>query len=206
MRLNRDHSGNPGLEDAGLLARDVGERDAQLVGVIHRDRHDHVERRPRDNVGGVEPAAETDFQDDGVGRMLGEGQEGGGRRDLEIGDRVAGIDALRMLQAIDQLPLGNRACLAVGTGKLDALVEAHEMRRGVDVHALAGGLQHGFQKGCERALAVGAGDVNHRRQAILRIAELGQQRLDTAERKVDQPRMQRLEFGQDVFACAHGYS
>ena len=109
-------------------------------------------------------------------------------------------------QAIDQLALGDRARLAVGAGKLDALVEAHEMRRGVDVHALAGGLQHRLQEGRERALAVGAGDVDHRRQAVLRVAELGEQRLDAAERQVDQPRMQRLELGQQLVARAHGYS
>ena len=63
-------------------------------------------------------------------------------------------------------PIGAR--LAVGAGERDALVEAHEMRRGVDVDALAGGLEHRLQVGGDRALAVGAGDVDDRRQPRVR--------------------------------------
>ena len=94
---------------------------------------------------------------------------------------IAGVDALALRQAAPPArlsPIGAR--LAVGPGELDALVEAHQMRRGVDVHALAGRLQHRLEEGRHRPLAVGAGDMDDRRQAILRIAELGQQRLDAA--------------------------
>ena len=83
---------------------------------------------------------------------------------------------------IDELGLADGACLAVGAGELDALAEAHQMRRGVDVHALARRLQHGLEIGDGRALAVGAGDVDDGRQAVLGVAELAQQALDAAER------------------------
>ena len=115
----------------------------------------------------------------------------------------ARIDALRLAQPLDQLVLADGLRLAVGAGEGDALMEAHQVRRGVDVHALAGGLQHGLEEGRHRALAVGAGDVDDRRQALLGMAELGQQRLDAAERQVDQPRVQRLQLGQNVIARGH---
>ena len=67
----------------------------ELVLVVERDGRDDREGRPRDDVGGVEAAAEAHLQDHRVGGMLGEGQEGGGGRDLEEGDGVAGIGALR---------------------------------------------------------------------------------------------------------------
>ena len=87
---------------------------------------------------------------------------------------------------------------------LDALVEAHQMRRRIDVDALAGRLQHCLEQRGGGTLAVGAGDVDDGRQAVLRIAELGEQRLDAAKRQVDAPRMQRLQFGQKLVTCAHG--
>jgi hypothetical protein len=53
----------------------------------------------------------------------------------------------------------------------DALVKAHQMRRGVDLDPLSRRLQHGAQEGERRALAVGAGDMDHRCQPLFRMAE-----------------------------------
>ncbi len=52
------------------------------------------------------------------------------------------------------------------------------MRRGVDVHDEARSLQDRAHEGDGRALAVGAGDVDRRRQALLRRAEALEQALD----------------------------
>ena len=60
------------------------------------------------------------------------------------------------------------------------------------------GLEHRLQVGGDRALAVGAGDVDDRRQRSCGIAELRQQPLDAAERQVDQLRMQRLHLGEEL--------
>ncbi len=89
------------------------------------------------------------------------------------------------------------------TGELDALVEADEVRRGVDVGPLARRLQHGLEERGGGALAVGAGNMNDRRETLLRVAQLGEQRLDAAERKVDQPRVQLSQLGQELVARAH---
>src|SRR3546814_2322991 len=54
-----------------------------------------------------------------------------GRGDLEKGDRPAGIDPLAALQQRDQLLVADQLA-----GQPDTLVEAHQMRRGVGVHAI----------------------------------------------------------------------
>ena len=57
-------------------------------------------------------------------------------------------------------------------------MEVEEMGRGIDVHALAKGLGHGAQERDQRALAVGAGHMNHGRQMLLGMAKCGEQVLD----------------------------
>ena len=49
----------------------------------------------------------------------------------------------------------------------------------------AGGLQRGAQEGQRRALAVGSGDVNGRRQGQIGPAHRLQQALDAPQRKID---------------------
>ena len=77
--------------------------------------------------------------------------------------------------------------------KADPFMEAHKVRRGIDVHPLAGGFQHGPQIGNDRALAVGAGDVHHRRQLVLGMVEAVQQALHPLERQIDQLRVKLPE-------------
>ena len=84
-----------------------------------------------------------------------------------------------------------------GGAKPKALVEAHQMRRGIDMHALARRFQDRAQEGDGRALAVGAGDVDHRRQFLLRMTRARQQPLDAVERQVDPLGMQRGEPRDD---------
>ena len=57
-------------------------------------------------------------------------------------------------------------------------MKAHQMRRdmGVDREALR--FQHGAAEGTGRALAIGAGDMDHGRQLQLRIAQVMQQPQD----------------------------
>jgi len=65
------------------------------------------------------------------------------------------------------------------------------MRRRVDVHARAAGLEHGAQIGADRTLAVGSGDVKHGRQFSFRMSEGGEQALDPFQHQVDAFGMQR---------------
>ena len=61
------------------------------------------------------------------------------------------------------------------------------------MHALARGLEDRAHERDGRALAVGAGDVDDRRQPPLRMAERGEQPLDAAERQIDALGMQRQQ-------------
>ena len=59
------------------------------------------------------------------------------------------------------------------------------------MHAFSGGFEDRAHEGDGRALAVGAGDVDHRRQLALGMIERGQQPLDAIERQIDAFGMQR---------------
>ena len=151
------------LGDAGFLGGD-------LLAACRRGRLD--DRWPSwampqtsgrfDDVGRVEPAAEPDLDDAGVGGGAGEGEEGGGGGRLEEADlhAVGGVERLGeqggQRVVLDQLP-----------GEADALVEADQMGAGVDMGAEPGRLDRGAQEGAGRALAVGAGDMEDRRQRAL---------------------------------------
>ena len=50
------------------------------------------------------------------------------------------------------------------------------------------------RKGGDGALAVGAGDMDHRRQPVLRIAERVEQPGDPVERQIEALRMQRQQL------------
>ena len=79
-------------------AGDRGQRVAQQLAMIERDRGDRARRRPFDHVGGVAAAAEPHFQHAQVGRRRGEQVEGDGGDHLEHGDRRTGVHPLHMLQ------------------------------------------------------------------------------------------------------------
>jgi len=61
------------------------------------------------------------------------------------------------------------------------------------MNALAQGLRDGAHEGDQRSLAVGPGDVDHRRQTALRMVKCCEQTLDASKRQVDRLRVQRLE-------------
>ena len=82
----------------------------------------------RDDVGGVEIAAEPDFQNDRIGLNLRECQERGGRRHLEECDGIAGVRALHALEQGCQMILRDRSCNTIGAGNRDPLVETNQMR------------------------------------------------------------------------------
>ena len=65
--------------------------------------------------------------------------------------------------------------------------------------ALARGFGHGSDEGAGAAFAVGARDVNYRRQAMFGMAEAGEQNAEAVKAEVDQPGMQALEAGSDLF-------
>ena len=100
--LAADDAGHARLEDACLLTGDGRKRVAEKRDVIDGDRRDRRGKRLVDHIGRVEPAAKAGFQEQQIGRRLGEGKEGRGGGDLEQGDQLTVIGGLGPGEAIDQ--------------------------------------------------------------------------------------------------------
>src|SRR5262249_2709305 len=62
-------------------------------------------------------------------------------------------------------------CSAARPAEAKTFIEAHQMRRGVDVHIAARGFENSAHECDHRALAIGATDVNERWQAPLGMVE-----------------------------------
>ena len=185
-------------ENPGLLAGDFAERVAEKRLMVEIDRRHHGGEGRFHDIGGVETAAEPDFDDGVVGGRFGEGEIGGAGRRLKIGEHVVAHRRIDAPQRVDQRRVGN-----LFAGDDNALVEAHQMRGGVDVYGMSGGLKDRAQEGDGRALAVGAGDMKERRQRLLRIAETGQRRLDAVERQIDDDWAPVRNLGEHGFNVAH---
>ena len=107
------------LDDGGLFAGDGGQRAAKEFHVIHADRRDDDSDRPVDDVGGVEPSAETGFQQHDIGLMLREQTKRRRGLHLENRDGIARIDLFAVLQHPAQLgitqPGGHRPSRRCGS-------------------------------------------------------------------------------------------
>src|SRR5579883_1643575 len=77
----------------------------------------------------------------------------------------------------------------------------------MDMDAQALRLQHGAAKGAGRPLAIGAGDMDHRRQFQMRVAQIAQKAQHPVQRQVDLLGMQRQQARQHRIAaggCGEG--
>ena len=79
---------------------------------------------------------------------------------------------------------------AARAAEAKAFVDPHQVGRGIDVDAQVGGFQNRAQIRDGRTLAIGAGDVNHRRQLAFGMIDQLQQPLHPLEIEIDTPRMQ----------------
>ncbi len=126
-----DDRGATAAENAGLLAPDAVEVVAEPVLVIEID-GGHDRGIGVDDVDGIEPPAEADFEQRDVEPGLGEKHQRGERAVFEIGQRDIAARSLDALEDVDQRSVAD--VLAVDA---HALVVAEEMRRGVRADALA---------------------------------------------------------------------
>ena len=142
--------------------------------MIHRDRHDQRYGGLLDDVGGIEASTEAHFHHAGIRRMGGKQQETDSRENLKDRDRLTGIgignaaDGLGESFVIDEFT-------TLSPAHPVALVPVDQVRRGVDVDGMPRCFKQRTTESRSRTLAVGAGDVNDRRQMILRIMQSGQQ-------------------------------
>jgi hypothetical protein len=126
-----------GFRDAGLLRRDLLQRVAEERLVIEAEAGDAADQRSVDDVGRVEASAEPDLDHAGIGGRAREREEGGGRGRLE----EAGADVLASVEHLGQQGC-ERGVVDQPAGDADALVEADQVRAGIDMDAVSGRLQH----------------------------------------------------------------
>ncbi len=189
------------LENPRLLEGDLVDGRAQKLRMIDGNRGDDRRGRRGDDVGRVEAAAKADFEQQIIGRRAAEQPERRRRGDLEHGNRLAVIDALTDIER-----LAERGIVDELAREPNALVEAHQMRRRVDMRAHARRLENGAHEGDRRTLAVGAGDMDDGRHFQMRRPKFRKQAFDPAERQVDAAGMQRREARRDWIHRVQGPS
>ena len=136
--------------------------------MVEIDGGDDGETRLVDHIGGIEPAAKPDLEHQIIGGIAGKGEKAAAVV-ISEDDRLAGIGLLAFGQQGDEVGLGDERAAARPT-YADPLVKLDEMRRGVDMSREARCLDDGAAIGDDRALAIGAGDMDDRRHAPLRVA------------------------------------
>ena len=140
---------------------------------------------------GVEPAAEPDFENRDVHRLVGEVVERERGRRLEHRGVETRHQRAERLHAVDHGVLDDR--LAVHA---DALTERDEVGRGVEPDAVAGGLEDRRQHRGHRTLAVRAADLDEP-VAPLGMAQRREQPLDPLEARAH-PRVLATAQGEQA--------
>ena len=175
--LRVEHTVAAVLDDAGLRVGDLLHRIAEHLHVVEPDVDDDRRLGRRDDVGGIELAAQADFEHYDVARMARKILHRDAGDQLEFG-RVFVEGVGQRLDAGRDL-----GQLAVGNGfvvDLHPLVEANDVRRGVQPRAVARGAEHVGQHRGGRSLAVRAGDVDEF-ELFLRVSHARKQRAGAAE-------------------------
>src|SRR6266478_1470316 len=140
-----------GLEDSGFLARDFGEGVAQEVFVVEIDARDDGDDRRKD-IGGVEAAAQADFEDREFNALASKMLEGHSGYAFEI--RGISAELARGEKLFDE-SLDAREGFGEGlvadffATDADAFVDFFEVGRGIQTGAKAGVPEDGFEeRGC----------------------------------------------------------
>jgi hypothetical protein len=171
-----------GVQDAGLLARDVGERRAEDLGMLPLDGRDHSDRGV-DHVRRVEPATQSDLDHRVPHPLAAEPIERHRGGHLEEGrsprDRPGTLEPVRGRL---HLPHSRRDGPGVDRHPVDLhpLAVADEMGRGEQTRPASAGGQDRRRHRRDGPLALRPRHVD-RAEVALRLAELGQQRPDHLE-------------------------
>ena len=165
------------LEDAGLGQRNLLHGIAQILRMIQADVGDHRHLGHFNDVGGIQRAAHAHFQHHDVALLAAEILEGDAGNQLEFrGGFLHGVrQGLDVLCHRSQIFIGNLHAV-----HLHPLMEAVDVRRGVQSRAVARLLQNGRGHGGGAALAVGARNVD-KLQLFLGIPHFCQKGLGAAQ-------------------------
>ena len=196
---------NPRFCDASLFegnARDRLRRSAFFRGeqeafVIDAERCDAAggDAFGFQNIGRIEASAQADFHDAGIGGDAGEFGECCGDRDFE----KAGAEIFACIEHFGE-QFGQPVVIDQRSCEADAFVVPHKVRARSNMDRISLFLEHCAQEGAGRPLAVGSGDMEDGRQAVVRIAEPVQERAYRIEAK---PAFGNGQRGQPVELSLH---
>lgn len=140
---------------------------AEFGDMVKADGGDDRDLRLHD-ISRVQPAAEANLDDGQISTPALELQERHRCHEFKKGRvlvggirRGPGGQRAEFVGVGDDFRLGEQAAI-----HLHAFAEFHQVRRGVEPGAPAGGVQDGVEHGRDRTLAVGAGNVDHRIAAL----------------------------------------
>jgi hypothetical protein len=175
-----------GAIDARLFETDRLPVRTQPVGVVDSDAgHDGDIRVP--DIHGIQPAAETDFEDGDLHLVLTKQLDDSERAEFEIGQRCLATRCLDALEGRAQHGIAHRFRRNVHT-----FVVVNEMRGGVGTHTVAGSMQGMLEHRHRRTLAVRAGNRNDR-ERWLRQPKTVTHHLGARESQFDLAWMERLQ-------------
>ena len=94
--------------------------------MVQGEARDHAGERALDDIGGVEPAAEPDFEQENIGPMPREQQKRRRRLDLKHGDRRVAVRGFAFGECAGKFIVADQLA-AVRAADPEALVEAHQI-------------------------------------------------------------------------------
>ena len=195
-RRRAEHNRNPGMDDGGLLAGDLGERVAQNRRMVEGD----ARKRAADRGNGarrVPTTAQPDFQNGVVHVLKRIHHKCRGSEELKLRDALG---AHVLIASGNALPGGKGIAHAEGeellphrlTVDLHALRVAHKVRTRVKADLAALRMEQGRSVARRRRLAIGAGHLDAL-IGVLRMAEFGKQAANRRERGIDAESQRRLD-------------
>ncbi len=156
------------FDDSRFFGGDLGQCVAQILHVVVSDVGDDAEVGG-DDVGAVEPASKTHFNDCHVGCLLGKVEEGHFHGQLEERGLQGFKTALVLFHEIhDELPAYHFPVYAYPFAEID------QVRGGIQARFIAGLLQDGSQEVRRGSLAVGSSHVDGFEAAVGMVEELVQ--------------------------------
>ena len=193
------HHGNTGFDDAGLLVCDFGDGVAKHMRVVKRDRSNGA-HLGRDDIRGVEPAAQTHLKHHGRAADLRKTQQRRRRDELERRGLLVHLLGrfAHLKRHSKQVFVGN-----IFAVHLNAFIETQHIRRGEQANLIARRLQNARGERARRPLAVRACHM-HDAQAVLRAAQALEQLFRTmqAQANVTPRALLQVHFRVEFFSHA----
>jgi len=175
LRLGDGHQRHAGFRDSRFLEGDARHRLLRGAFLWREQEAFVVDAQSGDPASGkhvclqnicrIEAATHAYLDHAGIGRRTAEGQKCCGDGYFEEAGTKVLASVENFLEDSCQHLIRNQLA-----SDADTLVVTHQVRAGGGVNLVSLCFQHGAQEGADRSLAIGPRDMEHRRQAFVRIA------------------------------------